>query len=53
MGAQCKSLGAARFACRYRETRGSLAGFAWHLTLDCTSDRTIKGIGMVLTMLGP
>jgi hypothetical protein len=53
MGAQCKSLGAARFACRYRETRGPLAGFAWHLALDCTSERTIKGVGIVLSMLAP
>jgi hypothetical protein len=53
MGAQCKSVGAAIFACRYLETRDPLTGFAWHLALDCTSDRTIKGVGIALAMLGP
>jgi hypothetical protein len=53
IGAQCKSAGAGRFACRYVETRDPLAGFAWHVVLDCTSDRTIKAAGIALATLGP
>jgi hypothetical protein len=53
IGAQCRSAGPARFACRYLETRQPLVGFAWNLVLDCTGDRAIKGVGIALAMLGP
>ena len=52
MGAQCKNIAPGRIACRYVERGTRLAGFAWHLVLDCDTDRTIKRAGVALALLG-
>jgi hypothetical protein len=51
MGAQCKSAGPARIACRYLE-KDPLAGFAWHVALECNSEKAIQRVGIASAMLG-
>lgn len=52
MGAQCKSVGTGKVACRYVETRAPLAGFAWHVLVEATGDKAIRRVGIGLGMLG-
>jgi hypothetical protein len=52
MGAQCKSAGAGRVACRYTENR-ALAGWCWHVALEATAEKAIGGARIKLVMTGP
>lgn len=52
LGAQCKSAGGGRVACRYIETRHPLAGFCWHVALECNSEKAIQRVAIGLATLG-
>ena len=52
MGAQCKSVGATRFACRYVENGSALAGWCWYVVLEAGSERTLQGSAISLAALG-
>jgi hypothetical protein len=52
MGAQCKSAGVGRFACRYAENR-AIVGWCWHLALDASAARIIERVQIGLAMTGP
>jgi hypothetical protein len=51
MGAQCKTAGAGRVACRYVENR-PLAGWCWHVAIEAGGDKAILRVAMAQTMLG-
>jgi hypothetical protein len=51
MGAQCRTVGPGRFACRYLEREKALAGFCWHLALDSNAEKAIQGIRVALATL--
>lgn len=46
MGAQCKSAGPGRVACRYVENQGALAGWCWSVALDGDSQRRLQRLLM-------
>ena len=52
MGAQCKSVGATRVACRFVENERALAGWCWHLALDGNAAKVIERVRVGLTALG-
>ena len=52
MGAQCKSGGAGRVACRYVEKPGALAGWCWHVVLEADGEKAIRGTQLALSKLG-
>ncbi|HWJ01695.1 MAG TPA: hypothetical protein VNU96_21975 [Burkholderiales bacterium] len=54
MGAQCKSTGPGKVACRYVEhveDPGALAGWCWHVAIDADSEKAIKGTRIALAIL--
>jgi hypothetical protein len=51
MGAQCKTAGTGRIACRYVENR-SLAGWCWHVAIEAGTDKAILRLGVAQAMLG-
>jgi hypothetical protein len=51
MGAHCRTVGPNRFACRYVETEKALAGFCWHVGLECDSEKAIQRVAVALAML--
>jgi hypothetical protein len=51
-GAQCKSVGATRFACRYVESGDGLAGLCWHVMLEAGSDQALRRASIALAILG-
>lgn len=52
MGAQCKSVGGGKVACRYLENPGALAGWCWHLVIESGAERTISSAAISLAALG-
>jgi hypothetical protein len=52
MGAHCRTVGPNRFACRYIETEKALAGFCWHVALECNSEKAIQRVGIGFAILG-
>ena len=52
MGAQCKSVGATRIACRYVEDERALAGWCWHVVLETAGDKTLGRGRIALAALG-
>jgi len=52
MGAHCKTVGPNRFACRYIESEKALAGFCWHVALECNSEKAIQRVGLAVALLG-
>jgi hypothetical protein len=52
MGAHCRSVGPNRFACRYIETEKVLAGFCWHVALECDSEKAIRRVCVDMAMTG-
>jgi len=53
MGAQCKSVGPNKFACRYVEASDSLACCAWQVRIEATIEKTIDGVSLSLGLVGP
>ena len=53
MGAQCKSTGAGRVACRYIEPTRALTGWCWHVGLEASANKTIERTRIELVMMGP
>jgi hypothetical protein len=51
MGAQCKTAGAGRVACRYVEDR-PLAGWCWHVAVEAGADQAIVRTAVAQAMLG-
>ena len=51
-GAACKALGPTRFACRYLESEKVLAGFCWHVALECDSEEAIRRTSFAAALLG-
>jgi hypothetical protein len=51
MGAQCRTIGPNRFACRYVEPGKPLAGFCWQVALDSNADRTIERVRIGASLL--
>lgn len=51
MGAQCRSVGPNRFACRYVEKEKALAGFCWHVALDSDAEKAIQRVRVALAIL--
>ena len=51
MGAQCKSMGAGKVACRYIERPGDLAGWCWHVLIAATDEKAIRSVGVAVTGL--
>ena len=51
MGAHCRTVGPNRFACRYVETENALAGFCWHVGLECNSEKALQRVGIALAIL--
>jgi hypothetical protein len=51
-GAHCRSVGPNKFACRYIETEAALAGFCWHVALECNSEKAIQRVGISVALLG-
>lgn len=51
IGAHCKTMGPNRFACRYTETEKALAGFCWHVVLECNSEKAIQHVGIARALL--
>jgi hypothetical protein len=52
MGAQCKSAGPGKVACRYVERPDALAGWCWHLALEANSEKAILRVAIALAQLG-
>jgi len=52
MGAHCRTVGPNRFACRFIERERALAGFCWHVGLECDRDRALRRVDIALAMLG-
>ena len=52
LGAQCKSVGPGKVACRYVERPGALAGWCWHLALEANADKAIVRVRIALAQLG-
>jgi hypothetical protein len=50
MGAQCRTVGPNKFACRYIEKK-ALAGFCWHVALDSDAEKAIQRIRVALATL--
>jgi hypothetical protein len=50
MGSQCRTVGPSRFACRYIEKDKALAGFCWHVALECDREKTIERAGIAVAM---
>jgi len=53
MGAQCRSVGPAKFACRYVEQTNSLACCAWQVRIEATIEKTIDTVSLSLGLMGP
>jgi len=51
MGANCKTVGPSRFACRYVETEKALAGWCWHVALESDAERAIQRVAVSLSIL--
>ena len=52
MGGHCKAVGPTRFACRYLETNGVLAGWCWQLVLDTGSGETLQRARIAVALTG-
>jgi hypothetical protein len=52
MGAQCKATSQNRFACRYVESEKALAGWCWQVAIESDAQRTIRRVGVSLSILG-
>lgn len=52
MGAQCRAIGDAAFACRYLEHDEPLAGACWHVVLFVAADRSIERACISRSLLG-
>lgn len=52
MGAQCRSVGPGRFACRHLENPAALAGFCWHLALEGNDEKGIQRVHISAGWLG-
>lgn len=53
MGAQCRSAGAGRVACRYIEKFAALTGRCWHVGIEAAADKTVERTRIELVMMGP
>jgi len=52
MGAQCKTAGPNRIACRYVEKEQALAGWCWHVALERSSANALERVRIDLAMTG-
>lgn len=52
MGAQCKTAGPSRVACRYVEKEQALAGWCWQVALERSQANTLEGVRIEVAMTG-
>lgn len=52
LGAQCKSAGAGKVACRYVEKPGALVGWYWHVVIEAGAEKTIQRVAIAQTSVG-
>ena len=52
MGAQCRSAGPGKVACRYVEKPDALTGWCWHVALDADAGKAIQRVAVAAALVG-
>jgi hypothetical protein len=52
-GAQCRTVGPAKVACRYLDEGTSLVCLSWHAVLESNSEGAVRRVSIGLAIVGP